>query len=907
MSSVRDVASDRLADRRSPVRSAGPGADRDAEFEAAAARAMQAAALRPTEARVIASTVVDPARRSGAWDAVSVAERALGVAAMNLNEIDAAVVHLRAAVAAGRRAGARARAGEARMSLASALVLRGEPAQASREIDAAVEDLEGVQAWRARVQRAAILQELGRDDAALEELRRTLPALRQAGEAEWAARALSNRSLIHAGRRAFGAAEADLLDARRLCLDHDLDLLAAFAEQNLGCVKAKRGDVPVSLRHFEAAEERYRRLGVVEASLLVDRAGVLLSVRLLDEARATAEAAVAAYEQQRRDVHLPEAQLLLSTVALVQGDTATAIASAGAAAGGFRRLGRTNSLALARFASMQAQVAGDPRAVDPARASRVADELEAAGWEVPGLEARVLAGRMALDQGRRTAARRHLARASRARLAGPAEARARAWLAEALLRSADGHRAAAQSALRAGLRIVEDHQATLGASELRAHVSVQRGALARTGLRMALEDRHPRRALWWAERSRASALRLRPARPPDHPELARDLADLRSTMAEIGEARGEGRPADALVAHQVLLERRIRDRCRTLEGGDDGGQRRAGRSVPELTELLGDAALVEYVALEGELHAVTVVGGRTRLHALGRADGIGQALTHVPFALHRLVKPRAGAVGREAAAVAVLQRAAAAFDDLLLRPLRGEVRDRPLVVVPTGPLQSLPWSVLPSCRGRAVTISPSATIWHQAVTRRRPPSDAPVVVVSGPGLPGATLEAATIARLYPGCTQLSGAAATASNLARCVDGASVLHLAAHGNVRSDNPLFSSLTLADGPFTVYEIERLARPPHHVVLAACDTGRPHIVAGEELLGFGAALLGGGTATLVAPVVPVPDAATVPLMRAYHEGVLAGRAPAEALAAAQARLDASDTAGWAAAAAFVCLGAG
>src|SRR4051812_2813067 len=784
--------------------------DADGELRKSAARAMQLAALRPEEARAIGTPVVEPARRTGAWHTVSLAERALGVAAMNLNEIDGAVAHLRAAVAAGVRARSRARTGEARMSLASALVLRGQAGPATREIDAAVRDLQGVQAARARVQRAAILQELGKDDAALEELRRTLPVLRQAGEIEWAVRALSNRSLIHAGRRAFGAAEADLLDARRLCLDHDFDLLAAFAEQNLGCVKAKRGDVPVALGHFDAAQERYRRCGVVQASLLVDRAEVLLSVRLLDEARETVEAAVAAYQQQKRDVHLPEAQLLLSTVALVQGDTVTAAASADAAVAGFRRLGRANSLALARFARLQAQVAADPGGISPERAARVAADLEATSWKIPALEARVLAGRMALDQDRPAAARPHLSMASRARHAGPADARVRAWFAEALLRRADGRRTAALSALRAGLRIVEEYQATLGATELRAHVPAQRGAIARMGLRMAFEGQDPRSVLWWAERGRASALRLRPAQPPDHPELARDLADLRATMAEIEEARGDGRSDNALVARQVVLERRIRDRCRTLTADENGEGRMFRHSVSELTEPLGDAALVEYVELEGDLHAVTIAGGRIRMHFLGRAETVRQVLTHVPFALHRLVKPRAGSTGREAAATAVLQRAAAGFDDLLLRPLRREMADRPLVVVPTGALQSLPWSVLPSCRDRPVTVNPSATMWHQAVSRPRPPDGAPVVVVAGPGLPGATVEASAIAELYPGCILLSGAAATAPMLTARMNGAAMLHLAAHGNMRSDNPLFSSLTLADGPLTVYELERLAHP-------------------------------------------------------------------------------------------------
>jgi tetratricopeptide (TPR) repeat protein len=867
---------------------------------------MQLAALRPEEARAIGTPIVEPARRVGAWPTVSLVERALGVAAMNLNEIEMAVAHLRIAVAAGHRARSRTRTGEARMSLASALVLRGQATAATREIDAAVRDLQGVQAARARVQRAAILQELGKDDAALEELRRTLPVLRQAGEIEWAARALSNRSLIHASRRAFGAAEADLLDARRLCLDHDFELLAAVAEQNLGCVKAKRGDVPVALQHFDAAAERYRRNGVMQASLLVDRAEVLLSVRLLDEARETVQAAVVAYQHQGRDVHQPEAQLLLSTVALVQGDTETAATSAGAAVGGFRRLGRANSLALARFARLQAQVAADPSGISAERAAHVAEDLEAASWKVPALEARVLAGRMALDQGRHAAARRHLSMASRARHSGPADARARAWLAEALLRRADGRRAAALSALRAGLRIVEEYQATLGATELRAHVSVQRGSIARLGLRMALEAHDPRSVLWWAERGRASALRLRPAQPPQHPELARDLADLRSTMAEIEEVRGDGRSDQALVARQVVLERRIRDRCRTLAADDNGERRTLRHSVSELTEALGDAAFVEYVELEGDLHAVTIVRGRIRLHFLGPAETVRHTLTHVPFALHRLVKPRAGSNGRGAAAAAVLQRAATGLDDLLLRPLQREVGDRPLIVVPIGALQSLPWSILPSCTDRPVTVNPSATMWHQAISRPRPPDGAPVVVVAGPGLPGAMVEASTIAELYPGSVLLTGSTATAPTLLARMNGAAVLHLAAHGNVRSDNPLFSSLTLADGPLTVYELERLPHPPHHVVLAACDTGRPHIVAGEELLGFGAALLGGGTATLVAPVVPVPDAATVPLMQSYHEALQTGHSPAEALAVAQAGLDAGDAAAWTAAA-FVCLGAG
>ena len=886
---------------------AAPVADRveraEAELEEAAGRALQLASRDPAAATALSRSLLDRARRDGHWPVVSTLERALGVAAVNRSEIDEAVVHLRAAVAAGRRAASPTRIGEARMGLASALALQGHPGQAIRQIDAAVRHLDGVEAARAGVQRAAILQDLGRDDAALEELRRALPVLRRAEDAEWAVRALSNRSLIHARRRSFGVAEADQRDAHQLCLQYGLELPAAYADQALGRVKAQRGDVPAALRHFAAAEERYRRFGLLEASILVDKAQVLLSVRLLDEARSTAEAAIEAYRNQKRDFHLPEAQLLLSTVALVQGDCETAAASAVGAVEGFRRVGRDTSLPLARYAHFQALAGGDPRRLTPARAARAAEDLAALGWQIPSLEARILAGRMALDRGQHTAARRHLSLAARTRRSGPAAVRARAWLAEALLRRADGRRAAAQSALRAGLRIVENHQATFGATDLRAHASVHRVSLTGSGLRMSLEDRRPREVLWWAERGRASALLLRPAHPPDDEELARDLADLRSTMAEIDEARQAGRPTDAGIRRQVLLERRIRDRGRTLEAGVE--PRRMSHTQADLVAALDDHGLIEFVHSEGHVHAVTVSGGRFRLHALGPLDALRQPLAHVPFALRRLAQPRAGEAGRVAAGE-VLRRAAAGLDDLLLRPLRNEIRDRPLVVVPPGQLQSVPWSILPSCRGRPVTVSPSATLWLRAVCQPAPEPRSDVVVVAGPGLPGATAEAETIAGLHPGSRLLSGADATVAAVAACMDGAALVHLAAHGNLRPDNPLFSSLTLADGPFTVYELERLRRPPHHLVLAACDTGRSQVVAGEELLGFGAALLGGATTTLIAPIVPIDDAQTVALMEAFHRGLRSGRRPAPALAAAQQGLDAADPAA-AAAAAFVCLGAG
>jgi len=184
--------------------------------------------------------------------------------------------------------------------------------------------------------------------------------------------------------------------------------------------------------------------------------------------------------------------------------------------------------------------------------------------------------------------------------------------------------------------------------------------------------------------------------------------------------------------------------------------------------------------------------------------------------------------------------------------------------------------------------------------------DTEVVIVAGPGLPGAREEAAAVARLYPGAVVLTGAEATVESLG-AASGASLVHVAAHGQLRADNPLFSALIVADGPCTLYDLDRLTRPPHHVILAACETAKMHALAGDEVLGFASALLVQGTTSLVAPVIPVPDTLTVSLMLRYHRRLLAGLAPAAALAAAQQEAGDDGPAAQATAAAFVCLGAG
>ncbi|HET6551034.1 MAG TPA: CHAT domain-containing protein, partial [Solirubrobacter sp.] len=170
---------------------------------------------------------------------------------------------------------------------------------------------------------------------------------------------------------------------------------------------------------------------------------------------------------------------------------------------------------------------------------------------------------------------------------------------------------------------------------------------------------------------------------------------------------------------------------------------------------------------------------------------------------------------------------------------------------------------------------------------------------AGPRLPAAAEEIATRSARHPEARALTGADATISNVARALDGADSVHVAAHGRFRDDNPLFTSLELADGNVTVYDLERLSRLPGRIVLSSCESGLSAVRAGDELMGFTAALFALGTRTVIAAVVPVPDEATKGLMLALDDELQRGAPPAQALVDARSGAPSH--------AAFVCFGAG
>lgn len=869
-----------------------------------ATEALRVADVEPARALTLGGEAVALARPAGEHLSISVAERARGLAALHLSDLDASVEYLTAAVAAGRRTGSAQVLGEARMSLAGVLGRRGELGRAGTVIQQAVRDLAGDGRARALAQRGAIAQQSGRLDDALADYREALPLLRAAGDLTWVQRVLSNRAVLRVYRSEFAAAEVDLREAEALCRDLELDLQLTFCQENLGFVASRRGDVPEALRWFDEAERTYARLGTPIGSLLIDRCELLLSVRLIAEARAAAERAVGEFARARAGLQLPEAGLLLATAALLDRDPAGALQAALSAARAFGRQRRGSRQAQARLVAIKARVALQETSVRPRSVAALADRLERDGSRAAELDARLLAAQLAAASGQAELADQQLAQAAGRRYRGPAALRAQAWYAEALRRWYRGDGRATTRALCAGLRILDDHQASLGAAELRAHASGHRRDLAALGLQVAMSGGSARQVLSWVERGRASTLLVRPVRPPTDATLADLLAQLRACLSELEDARRNGRAEGGARRRQVLLEAMIRDHSRRRSpGGPATGDRSATDLSAQLARQLGNAALVEYFEFNGQLHAVTIVSGQVRQQRLASVSTVAQCLEPVLFALRRLARPRSPASSSQA--LRLLRESTSRLERLLVAPIAQRVGQRPLVVVPTEGLQPVPWCLLPSLEGRPVSVAPSAALWLKASSG--PPASGPVLLVAGPGLRGAQREIAEVRRLYPDPLVLTGAECSVARVTDGLQRARLAHLATHGTFRADNPMFSSLLLDDGPLTVHDLEALPTVPHTVILAACDSAQSLACTGNELLGLAATFLSLGTAALVGSVVPVPDEAAAALMTGLHERLQRGLPVTVALAEAQQDLRNSDAESLTAAGAFVCLGAG
>lgn len=854
----------------------------------------------PVRGRALVDPLISVAVREGDDCAAALTLRLRGLAELYLDRIDQSVASLDDALRHARRAGA-AITGVVQMTRAGVLSWAGRPAAARAAIDEAVATLEGVERARALVQRGTIRYREGAFEAALADFAMAEPDLESGDDQLWLANLATNRGIVWGYLGEMRRAEIETRRAVDIFSSLELDLAGADAVQNLGWAALRLGDLPAAFRWFDDAERRFGDLGAGQGPIWGDRSEALLVAFLPVEAAAYARRAVAALDDAGLEADAAEVLLRLAEAELLAGRPDDARSAAEDAATRFGLQDRSAWRVNARYLRFQAMfAAGDVDGADLDAVRGLANELETIGLREATLHTRILAGRIALAAGDGAIARIELGAAAAARSAPSVRLRAQAWLAEATLRATSGDRRGAMRAAAAGLDSIEMAYATVGASDTRAHLAAHGDELGRLGLGLALETGRNATIFSWIERTRANALRFPPARPPDDAVFAAELAQLRGVEADLREATLCGGSTRDLERRASRLRTSIRRHRMGVSGSSGPTVGRPPALAAVRATLADHAILVQIGGLDGSAFTISVSSGGASRRSGFAVTEVSGALDALAFGMSRLAQGRGSATALAVAEESVAE-ICTTLGDRLLPVLGDDVSE--VVVVPPAALHAVPWGLLPSLRGKAITVTPSVGLWMKRSTQ--PSRIGRVVVAHGPDLPGASDETRRVADLYADVTRFTARTSKVDDVLAALDGAALAHIVSHGTFRGDNPLFSSLRLADGALTVYDLERVQRLPDVVVLSACNSGIQAVRPGDETMGIVAGLLGAGVRTVIASTGLVPDTSrTATTMVDLHRRLVAGEPPAVALAAAQetARRRIGP-----AGAPFVCFGAG
>lgn len=877
--------------------------ERDAALLIQAEQAYRTVIEDPRGGRPVVLAVAAEARATGDAEALTVALRAAGWAAREVYDHEAAARYLDEAVAVAHRHGFGDRLSEALVTRSAMHLEFGHPGRARRDIAMAWRHCGARSRAEVAFAQGLLEDKAGNLDAAERAYRRVLREVAP-DRPDLRFKALNNVGLtaLRAGRHD----DAEWMLARAVAHARTFSpAFAALATESQAMVSMESGRPQEALRRYERAEQMLRAIDMPLVDFYHDKATLLLSLRLLDEASEAAHLAVVEVESASGgSLMLAEVLLPAARIALARGDIRQALDAATRAERLFRRQRRPGWRAMAALVQLHAEVAGGDIATATAdRLRRVGRRMKELGNLPQHVDAMVLEGRVAAELGHRRRACGVYERVAAVAGTGPVLQRLQGRVAAALRADLldDDRRVSVHC--RRGLDELSAYRASFASTELRARAAGHGVELAELGLRRAVRSGRGERVWNWLERGRMALLVAEDGEriSGGTSALLAELRGLERTLESV--APDDGGKRQALLRAIARQEHRIR-RARWDEEADGGPRSSPSRAfMQDLRGTLGDRLLLQYGVLDDQLIGVAVTRSTIRFTRLVSMAEVGSSGRQLAFALRRLCQPRS-----PSSVVAALDSARheiATLSARLLEPFVGVATDGEVVVCPPAPLIGIPWGRLTGIADRPVRIVPSASSWW-STSGRRADSDR-VVLVAGPDVPAAPEEVRSVGRRYGEAEILLGADATCEEVSRHAAGAGLVHLACHGRLRADSPSFSSLRLADGPLTVHDLEHLDRPAHHWIIAACELAGPGRLTGPDLEGVIAALLGGGAGGVVAAGVSVPDVDTRDLMVELHRCLASGADLAESLRRARSAVDVTDPVGFVAGTAFSCYGGG
>ena len=733
---------------------------------------------------------------------------------------------------------------------------------------------------------------------ALARYQRALEGFEIAGEPRDIAAALSNLAVSYTNLGQFPEALSHYQRARAHCEQHGMTNLVARADYNIACLYYLRGDYAEARRLYQVSRERSQAGGDAYHTTLcdLDEAAMYLELNLTREGEVLARRAADGFSTLGLPYEQAKALVNLAVAASQQRNYRFADQTLIAARRLFLR--EKNPVWPALVDQLRAVVAFHESRFDLSR------RLSASAWRiltrtmVPGRAAhcQILLARLWLRAGYADRARAISQEAvERAGEDLSPSLRFHANLLQGEIHEMQGRWEQAMESYEAARHEVEDLRGRVDTEDLRISIlqdklAVYEGLVALCLDSPAASSGGPRRALLLVQQAKSRSLADRLAAPaegagrtPDEESSLDDLRrDLNLVYRQIDLAALTERPPSPEGTTS------LREKARALEAGLMNRKNRphsTGASslqarfadISDLQKTLGEGEiLLEYYEARGILYLFLLTREAVDVTRLGSATPVRLALKLLQFQLGKFRWGQPMASSYRPAQDAASHHFRELYT-LLVAPVADRLHGyRHLIIAPHRDLHGLPFAALHdgSCAlvdRFTLSVAPSAGVLARCRERRRQPADDSVVMaVPDPRAPRIQEEAHLVADALPNSTLLLGGDASLDAFRRHAPTSRILHLAAHGIFRRDNPMFSALQLADARLSMLDLNQMHLNVELLTLSGCSTGRTVAVGGDELLGLIRGFLQAGARSLLVTLWEIDDSSTNEFMRCFYREV-------------------------------------
>lgn len=480
-----------------------------------------------------------------------------------------------------------------------------------------------------------------------------------------------------------------------------------------------------------------------------------------------------------------------------------------------------------------------------------------------------------------------------------------------LAKTAEGKRetAKAKKHYRKAISLIENLREPLAAEEFRMAFLADKLLPFQNLAKIYLSEKNLRKAFLLIEKAKARTLSenlngdfFEQDDREISPKLAAKLKDLREELNFFYSRlnRAEMSEIENLQKEIKRRETQISDVMRQIESTKSAraeiGAKRANLSetqiFKDLQNTLGtEKALIEFVSFDGNLSAFVITDKKIHFaENLAKEAEIIEFLEGLQFqfgALRYGVKNLGAFIGElKKRADFYLERL---YEKLIL-PLEKFIGGKNLIIVPVGAAHYVPFHALRQIEkylieSREISYAPSAKVWQSLMKKSsKKIKNALLIGFADEKIPLVTEEIETLSGIFPTAKVFTNEAANFANYTKFAPDFDILHLACHGQFRADNPLFSSLHLADGFVTVKDICSQKLKANLVTLSACETGLNKIFAGDEILGLARGFLSAGVNSLILSLWTVSDDAAKELMKDFYTHLQRGASVSASLRAAQ-----------------------